>query len=46
MSAFSFSWLEYSKVAEVNAYYRSQENSIEFPLGIIETMRIHRDKPM
>ena len=42
----SFSWQEYGKVADVNAYYRAQENSIEFPLSIIEAMQLHESKPM
>lgn len=33
-------------MADVNAYYRAQENSIEFPLSIIDAMRIHQSKPM
>jgi len=30
----------------VNAYYRALENSIQFPLSIIEAMQIHESKPM
>ena len=33
-------------MTDVNAYYRAQENSIEFPLSIVEAMKIHKSKPM
>uniref|UniRef100_T1KPP5 Peptidase M13 C-terminal domain-containing protein n=2 Tax=Tetranychus urticae TaxID=32264 RepID=T1KPP5_TETUR len=39
-------WVDYSNVIDINAYYRHQENSIQFPLSIIESTGINADYPM
>ncbi|KAI1302138.1 Endothelin-converting enzyme 1 [Halotydeus destructor] len=39
-------WREYAKVAEVNAFYRPAENSIDFPISIIGAMDIDGERPM
>lgn len=43
---FYYSWKELSKITDINAYYRSTENSIELPVSLLDSMEITDRKPM
>ncbi|XP_076320218.1 neprilysin-2-like [Tachypleus tridentatus] len=38
-------WKKYARAADVNAYYSSMENSIQFPAGILQGVFFGKDRP-
>lgn len=38
-------WQTHANVAEINAFYNSNENSIQFPAGIMQGVYFHPDRP-